>query len=411
MSYRLLSLTLLLCVPAAAQPPVEDPAAVNVNARYTVENVELQPVSIEKLSRSLRTRVHGLIGNPFDQASFDDIARRIREELRTRVNMRVVKGTAPNHIKVVFEVTMTEETSFDLSVPRLLYHSRQNFTAAVEGSVRHGAHTAKAGALTDNDQLVERYSGVTAGYEFAATRRLRLRAEAASFRSQWAETTEAAAPEGTLYRTRLRLDPSAQISLFRPLTLQLGVSVDRLEYTTPTTTPQLSSAARFTLRFDRRWELGPDFTQRLEGAYNLRSGLSSLSSDYSFTRHQAESRYTLRHHKSELRASLEGGLLNGRAPLFERFTIGNSRTLRGWNRLQLDPLGAERYGHASVEYRMRWLRMIYDTGSAWQRRGPIVVRHSAAIGYISESSGLTALIAFPLRNGTIEPILLLGLNF
>lgn len=81
MSYRRPSLTLLFFVPAAAQPPAEDPAAVNVNARYTVENVELQPVSLE-LSRSLRTRVHDPIGVPFDQASFDDIARRIHEELR-----------------------------------------------------------------------------------------------------------------------------------------------------------------------------------------------------------------------------------------------------------------------------------------------------------------------------------------
>lgn len=397
-----------LCA-AAAWGQLEDPMSSNVNSRYRVESVELQPGGVESLSFSLRNRLQGLVGAPFDQESFDDMARRIRGELRDAlVQMRVVRGSTPNQVKVVFEVVLNDRTEFDVSIPRILYHSKQNFSFGLEGTVRRGRHSFSGTALTDNDQLIERFSGVGGGYEIAAARRLRLRAQVASWRSQWSSAT-GDAPGAELYRTRSSFDPSATITISRPLTLQLGVSFERLEMLRPAAASQLASAANITLRYQRRWELGGDSTRGFEATYGLRSASAALGSDFIYTRHHWEARYQRRRGHSEWNGSAEAGLLVGRAPLFERFTLGNSRRLRGWNRFDLDPLGSDRYAHASVDYRFRWLRLIYDAGSGWRRDGPVVLRHSASVGVTA--SGLTALVAFPLRNGSIEPLFLLGMNF
>jgi outer membrane protein assembly factor BamA len=104
--------------------------------------------------------------------------------------------------------------------------------------------------------------------------------------------------------------------------------------------------------------------------------------------------------------------VNGQAPLFERFALGNSRTLRGWNKYDVDPLGGERMAHGSVDYRFRWFRVIYDTGSAWRRGGPVRVRHSLALGLTHKgASGFSAMVAFPIREGSIDPIFITGINF
>jgi hypothetical protein len=397
-----------LCAAVVWGQPEDSPPS-NVNSRYRVESVELQPGGFNTLSNSLRNRLQGLVGAPFDQASFEELGRRIRDELRSApVQMRVVRGSAPDQVKVVFEVQLSNRTEFDVSLPRILYHSKQNFTFGLETTVRRGLHVFSGMALTDNDQLVERYSGVGAGYEVAPARRVRFKMQVASWRSQWSGVTEQAA-NGDLYRARQHFDPTATISISRPLTLQLGVSVERLEMLQPAAAHQLSSAANLTLRYQRRWELGPDATQGLEASYGIRSASAALGSDFVYTRHHWEARYQHRRGHSEWNGSAEAGLLVGRAPLFERFTLGNSRRLRGWNRFDLAPLGSDRYTHASLDYRFRWLRLIYDTGAGWRRNAPLVLRHSASAGVTA--SGITALVAFPLRNGSIEPLFLLGMNF
>ena len=59
--------------------------------------------------------------------------------------------------------------------------------------------------------------------------------------------------------------------------------------------------------------------------------------------------------------------ISGRAPLFERFVLGTSSTLRGWNKFDIDPLGGDRMVHNTLEYRYRMLEVFYDTGAVWNR--------------------------------------------
>ena len=55
----------------------------------------------------------------------------------------------------------------------------------------------------------------------------------------------------------------------------------------------------------------------------------------------------------------------GDAPLFERFTLGDSTTLRGWDKNDIAPAGADRMFHSSIEYRYTGLALFLDVGSVW----------------------------------------------
>jgi outer membrane protein assembly factor BamA len=107
-------------------------------------------------------------------------------------------------------------------------------------------------------------------------------------------------------------------------------------------------------------------------------------------------------------ASAMAGWINGRAPLFERFVLGNSRTLRGWSKWDVAPLGSDQMVHASIDYSYREFRVVYDAGSSRAFGGDRKLRQSIAVGY---GRGFGFLIAFPLREGRMEPIFMLGMNF
>jgi hypothetical protein len=403
----------------SAEPPRLNENAPNVNSRYIVETIEVAPEFLRDLSDSLRDRIQNLIGSRFDQEVLDEIGRRIRGELRSRVVvMKVERGTKPEHLKVVFDVSSRKKREGDIVVPRFIYHSKQNFSFGLDSNWRFGDHHLAIGILTDNDELVERYSGIRGGVgrDGLADGHLNLAIEAESWRTQWNPAVETALDQDPLvpgiYRTRVGFQPSATIVFVEPLTLQLGVSLERLQTQFPAAHHELSSAAFLTLRFRRRWELTPANRHDLDASYNVRSANNTLDSDFIYTRHFGALQYTWRGTREEIVASFQAGALNGRAPLFERFALGNSRTLRGWNKFDVDPLGGDRMAHASLDYRYRWVRVIYDSGSAWRRGGPVRMRHSIAFGVTHNgAAGFSALVAFPLREGRIEPIFMTGINF
>ena len=58
----------------AGAPPEE----INVNARYTVEGVDISGTKESSMSKSLREDLHGLVGAKLNPEMLDDLARRIR---------------------------------------------------------------------------------------------------------------------------------------------------------------------------------------------------------------------------------------------------------------------------------------------------------------------------------------------
>src|ERR1017187_3659753 len=89
---------------------------MNVNTRYTVESVELAGDQPAGVSTSLHKEMMRLIGEKLNPAALDDLATRIRHELHVRaVTHRLLRGQAPEHVRVVFDV-LGRPARFDASI-------------------------------------------------------------------------------------------------------------------------------------------------------------------------------------------------------------------------------------------------------------------------------------------------------
>ena len=106
---------------------------------------------------------------------------------------------------------------------------------------------------------------------------------------------------------------------------------------------------------------------------------------------------------------LAGGI-TGRAPLFERFSLGNSTTLRGWNKFDVAPLGGNRVAYASLEYGYSVFRVFYDTGAVWDSGRESRTRHAVGFG-IADRHGAFMLLGFPLRLNRVTPVFTVGIGF
>lgn len=395
-------------------------AAGNVNSRYVVERAEIQPEGLqEKLTHALLARVKALPGQAFDAAAVEELAERIRKQLPSyQVVLKVARGAEREQLRVTYEL-IRKGSGREVVVPRFGYHSKQNFTFGADVNVRHEGILFTAGALTDQDELTERFSGI----RFGAQRqglwddRVRFGMGVELWRAQWNPTVESAlaSPAGgeigeqdlAIYRTRTQFRPFVAVKLVEPLEWEAGVSMHRLSLQSPGARHELSSAAYTSLRLVRRWKVS-DAEHKVSADYEFRVGAGGLGSDFSYRRHAAGASYRFASEHDVFIASAMAGWLNGRAPLYERFVLGNSRTLRGWSKWDVAPLGSDQVAHASVDYSYREFRVVYDAGSSRAFGGVRRLRHSVAVGY---GRGFGFLVAFPLREGRMEPIFLVGMNF
>jgi hypothetical protein len=406
----------------------------NVNSRYTVEAVVVagdgwtatvvSPADRnERISSGLGKEIAALIGEKLNPSVLDDLARHLRRELHARtVEHRVLRGKTPDYVQVVFDVKL-RPTRFDVTVPKFLYTGKQGWSGAVEGTatVRHNGFTL--GLVSDGDELVERYTGLVARYENTrlGSDNVHLRFQFETYHDQWNGNTlsEQSAPQtpamslaaadtSGVYRTRQNFEPEVTFVLAKPLTLSVGASFERFQDQFPAASPESADALITTLRYHRRLE-DSDNQHDLDAAYSLRAATRLLDSDFVYARHRWEFRYMLTRGKSVVIDDLTGGIITGRAPLFERFALGNSTTLRGWNKYELDPLGGNRMIHNSVEYRYGMFELFYDSGAIWDRGDTAILRHSLGVGL---RQGLFSLaVAFPVRDGHIDPIFMVGMNY
>jgi outer membrane protein assembly factor BamA len=142
----------------------------------------------------------------------------------------------------------------------------------------------------------------------------------------------------------------------------------------------------------------------------LRAATGVLESDRVFSRHEMDASYRLREGHSRLDIRFLAGQIGGVAPIFERFVLGNSRLLRGWNKFDLVPLGASHVVHGTLEYSYRGLLLFYDTGAIWDKPAQREQKNSLGIGFRSKD-GFQLAVAFPVRNGSVDPIFYIGAGF
>jgi hypothetical protein len=395
---------------------------INVNTRYTVESVDIAGDNPAAISTGLRGELTRLVGAKLNPAALDDLAKRIRQELHVRaVTHRLLRGQTPEHVRVVFDVRGTP-AKFEASVPKLVYRSDGGFSGLAQGTATVGSQAFTFGGVSDGDNLAERYTGIVASYEDKRliSDHVRFRLDFESYRDQWSPaTTDALDQPGAetdtsgIYRTRQNIEPLVTFVLSRGapgvLNLTVGASFERFQSEFPAARTESANAMVTTLRYHRRVEGSDANQQEWDAGYSLRAATNLLASDFAYARHQGDAHYVYSWGHNQILDDLTAGAITGQAPLFERFILGNSTLLRGWNRFELDPLGGNRMVSNTLEYRYRLFDVFYDNGAIWDQGQTAVLRHSVGVGI--RQNGMYAALAFPIKEGHIEPVFMVGMNY
>src|SRR5262249_31137276 len=157
-----------------------------------------------------------------------------------------------------------------------------------------------------------------------------------SFHEQWNSATRnalagapASSETGGLYRTRQDVTPEVTFVIAQPLTLSIGATFEQMQETVPGGQTDAANALIADVHLHNRLD-NSDSQQDFDADYNLRAASRILASDFVYVRHGWTFRYAWRHGRHALSDRATAGLVAGRAPLFERFVLGNSMYLRGW---------------------------------------------------------------------------------
>ena len=404
---------------------VERATDLNVNSRYTIESIGFMDQAQYQLSPSALDEMRLLIGAKLNTESLNRLVQRVRAELRAHdVTFKLVRGGDPGSVKVLLEVD-PGPGKIDVSIPQFGYYSGQGWTAAAEATATLGANTLSFRALKDNDSSIEQMAGVQASYtRHLAEDRFRLGFEFDAYNDQYDPATLDALRSSTkpsslgagTYRSRMNFEPSATFVLAKPLTLTVGLSFEELQPEFSAARLESANVVVNTLRYHQRWEDSDANIQELDAGYGLRAATKMLSADFGYTRHSVNASYHYTHDHQIVEIGLALGLIYGNAPLFERFVLGNSYMLRGWNRYELDPLGGNRLAYGTVTYGYHIMRVFYDTGSVWDQGRSPELRQSAGVGVSSgfgrlQRGAFLLAVAFPLRQSHVDPVLIAGMNF
>jgi Omp85 superfamily domain len=404
----------------------------NVNSRYMVERVEIQGYDESKLSQSVRDDIKKLIGEKLDQNKANEIQHRLEDELKPQhyVVKRVVKGSDRQHIVVVYEIRNVRWIPFIALPPQqILYHSKQNFSAVVNAPIPLGDATRLLlGLADDQDQLIERFAGFQLGFETTrvATNRVGFALRYARYHERWQPSTVATDPT-SIYRERNTFEPTVTFAFDPRLRVTAGLSTSELQMQYPAIHQTNANAAIASLIFEHAWKRPSDERHSIRASYDIRAGSHSLDSDFIFARHLVRGEYVYGHGKQQLLLSSLAGTITGNAPLFERFSLGDTRTLRGWNKFDIAPAGGNRVVHATVQYGLGAVHIgtrngsshvsidfdfhvFYDVGAVGDRGSPIQAKHSVGFG-IGPSDSFFMGLGFPIRSGRVEPAFMMGFRF
>jgi hemolysin activation/secretion protein len=400
----------------------------NVNSRYTVESIGFTGQRQYRLSSSALEEIQHLIGEKLNTDALNNLIRSVRDELRAHdVSFKLVRGGSPDSVKVLLEVS-ADNIKYNLSIPKFAYTSRQGWTGIGDASATiANDNKVTLGFLIDGDSLAERFGGFQVRYDRLSlgTDRIHLGFEFDGYHDQYNRATLAALDNASsetsslgagAYRSRVNFEPSATFVLAKPLTLTVGLSFEQLEPQSSAARSVAANAVVNTLRYHRHWQTSDATKQDLEAGYNLRAATKLLSSDLGYTRHAVNVHYAVSHDQQSVEVALVAGVIYGQAPLFERFVLGNSSTLRGWNKYDLDPLGGNRMVHGSVTYGYHIMRVFYDTGAIWDEKTTPEAKHSVGVGVSSglgifQKGAFLLAVAFPLRQGRMDPVFIAGMNF
>lgn len=404
----------------ARMPDSEQQA--NVNAKYVVEQVEIKGVADNAVAPELRADLQALIGKPLDSDQAERLETRLKAAFpQYDVTRKTVRGSQHGRITLIFELNRSESSRwlrFEPLKANALYHSDQGWGAYADIPIGdRDIRVAPIFALDTADDLVEEYSGVGVRFETRklGTERLGASLEWSWFGSSWRDQTLAAFALNPgipgLYDSRTTFTPLVTFAVTRQFWISGGVSIVELEpldslFSLPQS--RMANAAVGSLGYRLRHKETSGERHDLETVFTVRSGMTELQSDLSYTRSLGQALYSYRWAKQRVLISGMGGVINGDAPLFERFTLGDSRTLRGWNKYDIAPAGADHMVYASVEYRYRALALFVDSGSVWNKGGQEQFRVSTGFGF--NGGPLFMTVGFPLNTHDLRAVFTIGLR-
>jgi hypothetical protein len=389
----------------------------NVNARYLVEHARIKGVPEREITQAVRDDLAALVDKRLDSEEAEAIETRIEQALpRYELHRRIHRGSEHGRIRIVYEARRTEYSRwlrFEPLRSNVVYHSEQGWGSLLDLGIGTGdIRFTPIFAIDNGDDLVEEYSGVGLRFETRklGTERLGASLEWSAFDPTWrAATLDALALDPRIpppYGDRSTIAPLVRFALTPEIHIAAGVSITELDALEPATAPRMANAAVASIAYDRRVQASG--SHEASASFGVRAGSRALESDLVYTRYLGQGRYhyTFGRHRVLVRA-IAGGI-TGDAPLFERFTLGDSTTLRGWDKYDIAPAGGDRVFHSSVEYGYGVLAVFLDMGSVWDEGRPREFRVSTGIGLHAGPAFVS--VGFPLNTENLTAVFTMGLR-
>lgn len=392
----------------------------NVNSRYTVESVEITGASEARLSKSLREELRRYVGQRFSPETFARLSARVRDELRARlVSPKLMKGTNPESVRVVLDV-LGRRINVTTDQSRLAWHTRQGWTGDLHITVEErDRQRLSLSGFSDGDTATERSTGARAAYSKSLFNgRLRPTFAVSTAKASYDARTLSLAGTNDLYRNVDTFQPTVTLIPWRSddrdeIAVEAGMRLQRFALLSPQANRNVASHALVnTLRYRR---VRGDVSNGRSTFTALAALANGLAGDFRFSRQEIRSGFEYHHGPNRLTLDLTAGALRGDAPFTDRFAAGNTQLLRGWNKFEIAPLGANRLVASSVEYGRSLkgkleLSAFVDSGAIWNRGTVATPRNSAGCG-LRTRDGFYFYVAFPLRDGRVEPTLMTGATF
>jgi hypothetical protein len=391
----------------------------DANARYLIERVEIRGVSDDNVAADLNTEAQTLVGKPLGSEDVDKLEEKIRTAFPDyNVSRQVNRGRRSRELRLSFVLDLRESARwlrFTPATSSLLYHSDQGWGTLMDFSIGgRDFRVTPIVAIDQGDDLIEEYSGFGVRVESRklGTRRLGASFEWTTFDQDWREQTLAALVVNPvvpgIYDDRNTITPLVNFAITRQLSVGGGVGITELEPFADIGASQMANAYVARVRFDSKWRQGRT-THEVDSQFELREASDSLESDFNYTRYFARGWYAYRRsHHTVIASGLAGGI-DGPAPLFERFSLGDSQTLRGWNKYDIAPAGGDRVFHTSLDYRFHGFGFFLDSGSVWDNGTESRVRVAAGFGFHGDPFFMT--VGFPLNTDDVRAVFSAGVRF
>jgi outer membrane protein assembly factor BamA len=192
----------------------------------------------------------------------------------------------------------------------------------------------------------------------------------------------------------------------------------------------VANATVASLDFANTWGKAGADQHYLEAQYDFHAGNHTLASDFIYNRHFARAEYVYGHDRNQLIVIASAGTISGNAPLFERFSLGNVETLRGWNKFDIAPAGGDRMINGTLQYRFGkpasanihigdhrnsandihlGFHVFYDVGAVGNHGTPFSGKHSAGFGFGGKKAFIE--LGIPIRSANVVPVFMTGLRF